>query len=73
MPKEPDQPARLLSFSDLLELPPADRVAHELKILDGLLARAVQDKDWTGSLKIFESAHELLRRAQPGAGKVSSR
>jgi hypothetical protein len=62
-----------MSFSELVDLPPADRVKHELKILDGLMARAVQDKDWTGSLKIFESAHELLRRAQPGSGKVSIR
>ena len=52
----------LLRFSELLDLPKPERAKAELRILEGLMAQAIRDKDWTGSLKIFESAHSLLMR-----------
>lgn len=60
-----DKTEKLLSFSELLELEPADRRRHELRILEGLMAQAVREKDWTGALRMFDSAHKILLRSPP--------
>ena len=56
-----EKPIRRLS--ELIDVEPRERIREELRILEGLMAQAIRDKDWTGSLKIFESAHEILKRA----------
>jgi hypothetical protein len=60
---EPATPAQPLKrFTDLLDLGQRERIKEELRILEGLMAQAVRDKDWGGTLKIFEAAHKLLLR-----------
>lgn len=55
----------LKKFHELVDLPPDERIKHELKILEGLMGAAVQKQDWTAALKIFESSHEILKRHLP--------
>lgn len=57
-----ETPERLKSFSEIAKLPIQDRPAAELKILDGLIAAAVKEKDWNAAMKIFERAHQLIAR-----------
>jgi hypothetical protein len=56
------EPERLLSFSELLTIPKEQRVKHELRILESLMAQAVRDKDWPNALKVFNEAHSILSR-----------
>lgn len=65
---EPALPApaaaeRLKPFSELLDLPQKERVKHELRILEGLMAQAIKDKEYAGALRTFSEAHAILSRA----------
>jgi hypothetical protein len=53
----------LKTFSALIDVDAQERLRCELRILEGLMANAIREKAWDAALKIFEKAHELLRRA----------
>jgi hypothetical protein len=65
MENETKPEERLKSFSELADVPQKDRVKHELRILESLMAQAVRDKDWPNALKVFNEAHSILSRIRP--------
>lgn len=59
-----DKPEPLKKLSELVDVPPDKRLKHQLRILDGLLAQAVKDKDYAAALKIFSESKTMLSRAR---------
>jgi hypothetical protein len=56
------QPVPLKKFIDLLDVPREERVRQELRMLEGLMAQALQKGKYTEALKIFEAAQSMLNR-----------
>ena len=59
---DPGQPEPLRKFVDLLAMTNDERLRQQLRLLDGLLARAVSSGKFTEALAIEKRADELLRR-----------
>lgn len=59
---DPPIQSKLKSFTDLIPMTALDRHKHELQILEALMGQAVRDKDWPNVLKIFNEAHNMLKR-----------
>ena len=51
----------LKRLSEMVDMPPHERMRHQLRILDGLMAAAVRDKDYIAALRITESARNILK------------
>lgn len=58
--KPPDEP--LPALADMLSMTPDERARHELRLLQGLMAKAIAKEKFADALKIFESAHVVLNR-----------
>lgn len=51
-------------FADMLGSSPQAQAQNQLRILDGLFAKAVAEKDWAAALKIQAEAACILKRAR---------
>jgi hypothetical protein len=60
--EKPEPAQKLKSFSELIPLSPVERNMHQLQILEALMSQAVRDKDWPNALKIFNEAHNMLKK-----------
>lgn len=55
---------KLLTFSQIADQAKDqhERLKYELKLLDGLMSNAIQNKDYKAAMTIFDKAHTLLSR-----------
>lgn len=51
-----------ISFKDMAQMGPQERLESELRILEGLMAGAVKAQKFTEAAKIFERVQVLLLR-----------
>jgi hypothetical protein len=51
-------------FADMIGAEPQEQARNQLRILDGLFARAVAEKEWAAALKIQAEAALLLKRTR---------
>lgn len=65
IPGAPSSAEPLKKLSDMLPLSRDERIRHQLRIMDTLMARATLEKDFAAALKIMESAQRLLARHTP--------
>lgn len=57
-----DEPVPIAKLSEMLELTPDDRAKHQLRILDGLFAKAIKADKYESALKIMDEARTILTR-----------
>lgn len=59
---EDDKPIR--KFVEMIGEAQQEQVRNQLRILDGLFAKAVGEKDWAAALRIQSEAATLLARTR---------
>jgi hypothetical protein len=60
--QEKQVPEQIAKLSEMLDLSPEDRAQHQLRILDGLFAKAIKGEKYESALKIMGEAREILNR-----------